>query len=127
LALLMAICGGIGAILSVVGIYSVMSYTVSQRMHEFGVRLALGASAPDLLRLTLREAGALTGLGLAIGVVLALVLGRVLASVLFGLIALEPAAFLIVAGGLAAVSIGAACLPARKALRLDPSAILRGR
>jgi putative ABC transport system permease protein len=126
MAVLLAICGSIGAILSVVGIYSVMSYTVSQRMHEFGVRLALGASTRDLLRLMLREAGALTGLGLAIGFVLALVLGRVLASALFGLISLDPATFLMVVAGLAAVSIGAACLPARRALRLDPSAILRG-
>ena len=126
MAVLMAICGAIGALLSVVGIYSVMSYTVSQRMHEFGVRLALGASARDLLRLTLTEAGVLTGLGLTIGFVLALVLGRALASALFGLISLEPATFLIVAAGLAVVSIGAACLPARRALRLDPSTILRG-
>ena len=126
MALLMAICGGIGAILSIVGIYSVMSYTVSQRMHEFGVRLALGASARDLLRLTLTEAGVLTGLGLTIGLVLAVVLGRILATALFGLISLDPATFLTIAAGLAVVSIGAACLPARRALRLDPSTILRG-
>jgi ABC-type antimicrobial peptide transport system permease subunit len=126
MALLMAICGGIGAILSVVGIYSVMSYTVSLRMHEFGVRLALGASARDLLRLTLTEAGILTGLGVTIGFALAVVLGRLLASALFGLVSLEPATFLTVAAGLAIVSIGAACLPARRVLRLDPSAILRG-
>jgi putative ABC transport system permease protein len=126
LAVLMAICGGIGGILSIVGIYSVMSYTVSQRMHEFGVRLALGASARDLLRLTLTEAGVLTGFGVTIGFVLAVVLGRVLSSALFGLISLEPTTFLIVAAGLAVVSIGAACIPARRALRLDPSTILRG-
>ena len=119
LAVLMAICGGIGGILSIVGIYSVMSYTVSQRMHEFGVRLALGASARDLLRLTLTEAGVLTGLGVTIGFVLAVVLGRALSSALFGLISLEPMTFLIVAAGLAVVSIGAACIPARRALRLD--------
>jgi putative ABC transport system permease protein len=126
LAMLMGICGAVGLALAVVGIYSVMSYAVSRRMHEFGVRMALGATARDLLRLTLTEAGALTGAGLAIGFMLALALGRLLSSALFGLIALHPTTFLILGGALAVVSLGAACVPARRALRLDLSSILRG-
>jgi putative ABC transport system permease protein len=126
LALLMAVCGGIGLGLAVVGIYSVMSYAVSRRMYEFGVRMALGATARDLLTLTLAEAGALTGTGLGLGLVLAVVLGRMLSSALFGLIALHPLTFAAVGAGLACVSLGAACVPARRALRLDPSTILRG-
>ena len=88
------------------------------------IGIARSLLANRLTRLT--EAGILTGLGLTIGFVLAVVLGRVLSSALFGLISLEPTTFLIVAAGLAVVSIGAACLPARRALRLDPSTILRG-
>ena len=80
-----------------------MSYTVCSGCTSFGVRLALGASARDLLRLTLTEAGVLTGLGVTIGFVLAVVLGRALSSALFGLISLEPMTFLIVAAGLAVV------------------------
>ena len=125
LASLMAICGGIGLVLSVVGIYSVMSYAISQRLHEFGVRIALGATAGDLLRLTLTEAGTLTGLGLACGFAVAIILGRLLTNALFGLIPLHPAVFLGVGAGLALVSVAAACIPARRALKLDPTIILR--
>jgi putative ABC transport system permease protein len=126
LAMLMGICGVVGLALAVVGIYSVMSYAVSRRMHEFGVRMALGATARDLLRLTLAEAGTLTGAGLAVGFLLALALGRMLSSALFGLVTLQPSTFLIVGAGLAIVALSAACVPARRAVTLDPSSILRG-
>jgi putative ABC transport system permease protein len=126
LATLMGICGVIGLALSIVGIYSVMSYVVSQRTHEFGVRMALGATASDVFRMTLTEAGIVTGLGLAIGFALAFVLARLLSSALFGLISLHALTFFGAGIGLAIVSLGAACLPARRALTLDPAAILRG-
>ena len=106
--------------------YFNMSYAVSRRMHEFGVRIALGATARDLLRLTLGEAGTLTAAGLAVGFALAFALGRRLSSVLFGLVMLQPATFLIAGAALAVVALCAACVPARRAITLDPSSILRG-
>jgi predicted permease len=127
MALLMGICGSIGLVLALVGIFSVMSYAVSQRTHEFGIRMALGATAPELLRMTLGQAGALTGLGLALGSVMALAFGRVLESALFGAIPLQLAPFLAVSVALAIVSLAAACLPARRTLQLDPATILRER
>ena len=125
LALLMAICGAIAVALSVAGIYSVMAYAMSQRTHEIGIRLALGATPRDVLYSMLRQAGTLTAIGLGIGVVLAAVFGRLLASALYGLVALDPLTFV---GGtfiLALVSLGAAYVPARRVLRFDPTAILR--
>jgi putative ABC transport system permease protein len=112
-------------VLSFVGIYSMMAYAVSQRRHEFGVRMALGATARDVLRLTLKQAGVLTAAGLAIGLVLAFVLARLMSSALFGLIVPDPATFGAVSVALAIVSFTAAFVPARRSVRLDPSAILR--
>jgi putative ABC transport system permease protein len=126
MATLMGVCGAIGLVLALVGIYSVMSYAVSQRTHEFGIRMALGATAPDMLRMTLTQAGMLTGLGVALGSLLALAFGRLLDSALFGTVSLQPLPFLAVGLGLGLVSLAAACLPARRALRLDPATILRG-
>ena len=125
MALLMGVCGGIGIVLALVGIYSVMSYGVAQRMHEFGVRMALGATTPQILRLTLTQGGAVTGLGLALGCVLAVAFGRLLDSVLFGTVSLQLAPFAVGGLGVAIVSLAAACLPARRMLRLDAATILR--
>lgn len=125
MATLIGICGGIALALSFVGIYSMMSYTVSQRRREFGVRMALGATAADVLRLTLRDAGVLTAAGVGIGLVLAVSLGRAMSSAMFGLIPLEPQAFVVVSAALAIVSLLAAYLPARRSSRFDPAAVLR--
>jgi putative ABC transport system permease protein len=126
MASLIGICGGVGLVLAIVGIYSVMSYTVSQRTHEFGIRMALGASAPELMRITLSRAGILTGLGVALGSLMAVGFGRLMSSAFFGVVSLHATTFLAVGAGLAVVSLAAACLPARRTLRLDPAAILRG-
>jgi putative ABC transport system permease protein len=125
LATLMGICGGIALALSFVGIYSMMAYAVSQRMREFGVRLALGATAGDVLRLALTQAALLTAAGLVIGLIASVILGRLLSSALFGLVALDPVTFAAVTLVLALVSFAAAYVPARRTMRLDPSAILR--
>jgi putative ABC transport system permease protein len=90
------------------------------------VRLALGASARDLLSLTLAEAGALTLSGLAFGGLLAVVLGRMLSAALFGLITFHPVTFAAIGAGMALVSLAAACVPARRALGADPLIVLRG-
>jgi putative ABC transport system permease protein len=125
MASLIGICGAIALVLSFVGIYSMMAYAVTQRTHEFGVRMAFGATPRDVLRLTLTQAGVLTAAGVASGLALALVLSRLMSSALFGIIALEPTTFVVVGGALAIVSLAAAYVPARRSGRLDPAAILR--
>lgn len=125
LAVLMGICGAIALALSFVGIYSMMAYAVSQRQHEFGVRMALGATARDVLRMALRQAAMLTALGLMAGLVLAVILGRLMSSALFGLVSLDPTTFAAVSVALAIVSMTAAYVPARRSLSLDPTTILR--
>jgi putative ABC transport system permease protein len=125
LSVLMAICGGVAGLLSMVGIYGMMAYSVSARTHEFGVRIALGGTTRDMVWLTLKLAGQLTGIGVATGSVLALLFGWALRSALFGLVSIDAMTFAMVAAGLALVSLTAAYLPARRTLRLDPAAILR--
>jgi hypothetical protein len=125
LATLMGICGGIALLLSFVGIYSMMAYAVSHRMHEFGVRMALGATSRDVLGLTLKHTAALTAAGLLVGIVAAIVVGGLMSSALFGLISLDARAFTVVTLALAGISLLAAYLPVRRALRLDPSSLLR--
>ena len=125
MAHLLGVCGAIAALLAVVGIYSLMAYAVSQRRHEFGVRMALGASSPDVLRLTLRQAGLLTLAGLAIGVALAAVLGRLMSSALLGVIELDAATFVSAGTGVAVVALAAALVPAWRAAQVDPMTVLR--
>jgi len=125
MASLIGLCGTIALALSIVGIYSVMVYAIAQRTREFGVRMALGATPRDVLRLTLKQAGWVTTAGLLIGMLVAFVLGTMMTSALYGIIPLEPMTFLWATSGLAIVSLGAACVPARRVLRLDPVRILR--
>jgi len=127
LASLMAVCGGIALFLSALGIYSMMTYVVSRRTREFGLRIALGASATDVLRLTLKQAATLTAAGVGIGLVLALLLGYLMASALYGVVAMDLWTVAAVAAMLASISLGAAYLPAQRAVRLDPAATLRDR
>jgi putative ABC transport system permease protein len=117
--------GILAALLSTLGLYGVMSYMVARRRNEIGVRVALGASARDVIRLVLSEAGRLVVVGLVIGAVSAFVLARYAESLLFGL---KPgdAATLMFACLLLSMTAAVACLlPARRALKLDPAAVLR--
>jgi predicted lysophospholipase L1 biosynthesis ABC-type transport system permease subunit len=125
MASLIGVCGTIALALSIVGIYSVMIYAITQRTREFGVRMAVGASPRDVMRLAMKQAGWVTATGLGIGALVAFVLGRAMASALYGVIPLEPAAFLWATSALAVISLGAAYVPARRILRLDPVRILR--
>jgi len=125
MASLIGLCGVIAFALSIVGIYSVMVYAIAQRTREFGVRMALGATPRDVLRLTLKQAGLVTTAGLLIGMLVAYVLGTMMTSALYGIIPLEPMSFLWATSGLAIVSLGAAYVPARRVLRIDPVRILR--
>ena len=125
LAVLLTICGAIAGVLAMVGIYGMMAYAVSQRSREFGIRIALGGTARDILALTMRQAGVLTVAGLAAGCVLAAVFGSLMASALYGLVSIDVMTFLLVGAALGAASLAAAYLPARRTLRLDAAAILR--
>ncbi|HLE72016.1 MAG TPA: FtsX-like permease family protein [Vicinamibacteria bacterium] len=111
--------------LSAVGIYGLMMYSVSRRTHEIGVRVALGAERGDVLRLALGQAFTIPAAGVGVGLVLAYAAGRLMASNLFGVVRLEVTTFLSLAVVLTAVSLLAAYIPARKALAVDPAVALR--
>jgi putative ABC transport system permease protein len=121
---LVGLCG-LGLLLSSVGLYGVVSYSVRQRVRELGVRMALGARAGDIAGLILRQALRLVSIGLALGIAASLAATRIVASVLFGVSAQDPLTFGGVAVVLAAVAAGASFLPARWAMKVDPVLAMR--
>jgi putative ABC transport system permease protein len=112
-------------VLAAIGIYGVMSYSVSQRTSEIGIRLALGAEARDILGMIVGNAVRLAAIGLTIGVALALALSRTLASLLYETAGTDPLTFTAVVGVLGAVAIAASYFPARRASRIPPVEALR--
>jgi putative ABC transport system permease protein len=123
--LLLALFAALALILAAVGIYGLMAYSVSQRTHEIGVRLAIGAQRRDVLRLVLRDGARLTLVGIAIGIIAALALTRLMASLLFEVAPTDPATFAAVAILLEIVAFAACYIPARRATRVDPMVALR--
>jgi len=122
---LLAIAGVMALFLSVVGIYGVISYIVSQRTREIGIRLALGAPAQSVQRMFLRQGLAVAMIGVAVGLAAAVALSRWLTSFLFEVRSLDPPTYVSVLGVLLAAVALAAYLPARRAAKLDPVETLR--
>jgi len=117
--------GVLAALLACIGIYGVMSYAISRRTNEFGVRMALGAQRRDVLWMVLRETLGLVSIGVVAGVGLALLLSRLVTSMLFGLSPTDPVAIGMATALMVAVALFSGWLPARRATRIDPTVALR--
>ena len=124
-SLLFGIFSAIALTLASIGLYAVMSYWVRRRVHEIGIRMALGAQATTVLKMVLRQGLTMTGIGLAIGIGLALLLGRFTATLLYGVRGTDLMTCAAVCGVLAVTSMFATFVPAMRAARIEPSKALR--
>jgi ABC-type antimicrobial peptide transport system permease subunit len=125
MATLSGFFGGLAVLIATVGLYGVMSYMVTRRRREIGIRMALGADSASVVRMVVREAGLLLAAGLAAGTVLAIVAARSAGALLYGLEPWDPATVGMGIVALASVSLLASWLPARRAARFDPTVALR--
>jgi ABC-type antimicrobial peptide transport system permease subunit len=117
--------GVLALLLAAIGLYSVIAYNVAQRTHELGVRVALGARTPDVIRLVVVDGLKVALAGVVIGVVVALWAGRWVKPLLFGVSASDPSVFALVATTLLVVAVAASWIPALRASRVDPNVALR--
>jgi putative ABC transport system permease protein len=124
-AVMLTVTGVIALVLAAVGVYGVMAYAVTERTHEIGVRIALGARPRDVLRLVLTRGVFITAVGVAIGLPISVLLARLLASLLFGVAATDLATFFDITLLLSAIALLACYIPARRAMLVDPMIALR--
>src|SRR4029077_10038382 len=122
---ILAVFAGVALLLASIGIYGVMAYTFSQRTHEIGVRVALGAQRGDILRMALGEGMLLVAVGLGVGLIGAAIVTRFLRSMLFSVTATDPLTFVSIAVLLASVALFACFIPAQRATQVDPLVALR--
>jgi putative ABC transport system permease protein len=122
---MLGIAGAMALALGIIGIYGVMSYSVSQRQREIGIRLALGAQGGDVLHMVLRQGTKLALIGVAVGICAALGLTRLMTNVLFGVTPHDPLTFAAVAALLIVIASLACYIPARRATLVDPIVALR--
>jgi predicted permease len=122
---LLVMFGAVALVLALAGIYGVMAYTVSQRIPELGLRIALGAPPASIMRLILTQGAVLAGIGLVAGVVLALLSGRFLEGQLYGVQARDPLTLIAVTIVVAVASLAACLIPGRRAVKVDPMVALR--
>jgi ABC-type antimicrobial peptide transport system permease subunit len=123
--ILLGIAAAVALVLGVVGVYGVISYAVSLRSREIGLRMALGARDGDVKGMVVRQGLFLSGVGVGIGLLLALGLTRLMSGLLFGVSPTDPITYAVVAVGLIAVALTASYLPARRAASVDPITVLR--
>jgi putative ABC transport system permease protein len=123
--LLLAVLAGLALLMAAVGIYGVISYSVEQRTHEIGLRVALGAQPRDVLKLVVKRGMALTLIGVAFGLAVSFALTRLIESLLFGVSTTDAATFVLMPLLLVAVALLACYLPARRATKVDPMVALR--
>jgi putative ABC transport system permease protein len=124
-AALLGLFGILAVLLAAIGIYGVMAYSVTQRTQEIGIRLALGASRREVIRMILRQGMVWAASGIGIGLLASAALSRLVSGLLFSVSATDPVIFTIVSGILLVVAIAACYLPARRAIRVDPLQALR--
>jgi putative ABC transport system permease protein len=122
---LLGVSGVLAMVMTAIGLFGVIAYMVSQRTHEIGVRMALGARRSDVLKMVMNQGLRLTTVGLGIGLCAAIGAARLLSPLLYGIRANDPETMTAVAMGLAAIALTACYLPARKAMSVDPSVALR--
>jgi predicted permease len=124
-AVLAAVLGSLGLILALVGVFGVISFTVSQRVNEIGIRMAMGAAQASILRMILRQGIWIIATGLLAGVLLAVAIARLVGNFIVGISPYDPLTYISVSGALCAVALLACYLPARRATRVDPVVALR--
>ncbi len=124
-AIILGAFGVLAIVLAATGVYGIMAYAVARRTREIGIRMALGASAPQVLRVVLSHTALLVGAGTVVGVALALAAGRLFAQILYGVSATDPFTYVLAIVAMAAVAFLACWFPARRAMNVDPVTALR--